>query len=267
MVSVAWADGGPDGGTDGGAMDAGTMDAGLPDGGDTDSGDTDTDTGPGEWSCDDIDDDCCLDNAIDEEVAALQGCNGGPFGTAEPGYMGGECAYPSSESVMACGGYPCWSYPNWYDGYYEPTGGECGICLRFCSELLSCPDGINDLPDAGGEYTYDFCTSDCPEGMRCWVYDYNSTKRGLCVIDCWSDDDCSSGICDPLWNICVPREEECPEYEPDTDEDAGWDPDTEVDAGFDASPQPGTDTGGCACNAAGAAPVPSLLRLLSWSFR
>ena len=62
----------------------------------------------------------------------------------------------------------------------------------------------------------------------------------------------------------MPREEDCPEYEPDTDQDAGWDPDTAADAGGDAAPLPTVGKGGCACTTTGAASQPTLLKLISW---
>ena len=87
---------------------------------------------------------------------------------------------------------------------------------------------------------------------------------GLCMMDCASDDECASGICDPLWNICVPRDETCPE---DTDDGTDtYDNDTEVDSG---TPDAGnsTATGGCVCNSAGAGAAPRrLARILSKLF-
>jgi len=244
------------------AASAGADDAG-PDAG-PDSGDTDT-GGPPEDCCEEVDDPCCIDDGTDEEVAELSGCNGPPMGPASTGNTGGECTYDPdlSPEFGNCGGIDaCWPYPHWYTGYPSPTGGECGLCLPRCANIPSCPDGINEPFDTEGTFTYDFATSDCPEGMRCWVYQYFSVVVGLCIMDCADDEDCSSGICDPAWNVCVPRPESC--EEPDTDEDAGAD--TDVDTTTSDVDEPGGskegDAGGCACSSVGASKGASLLDLL-----
>jgi len=208
-----------------------------PDGGDTDTGETEF--------CDSVSDPCCLDNGSDAEVLALSGCHGEPHGPADVGMLGGECTYDPDDpaGLGNCNGIEqCWNYHKWFDTGVPAVGGECGLCLQLCTNFSSCPDG-----ETSG-FSYDFCTSTCPDGMRCWVYKFEDNLRGLCMADCVDDDDCSSGICAPEWNVCVPRDEDCPLSE-DTD---SW-PDTstwpEGDGGFpDSGGESGPDEGGCVCS-------------------
>ncbi len=222
-----------DGGPDGGAYDAG---AGY---------------------CAIVDDTCCLDNGSSDVVASLAGCNGPSTGPVATGETMGECTHdPAVPGPMGnCGGIDvCWPYPNWYDEFPTASGGECGLCLRWCTEMGGCPDGFNPDPDV-----YDFCSSDCPAGSRCWVYDFAGSTRGLCMADCASNDDCSSGVCDPLWNICVPRIGECPGEElPDSGP-----PDTDDDSEGGIYEFGGSSETGCLCNlVSGADNPPSIPELL-----
>ena len=44
-------------------------------------------------------------------------------------------------------------------------------------------DGHNENPE-----TYDMCSSDCPEGMRCWVYESGGSAREIrmrCRLGGW----------------------------------------------------------------------------------
>ena len=231
-----------------------SADAG-PDGGDTDTGDTGSD----QPFCETVSDPCCLDNGSDDDVLDLFGCNGEPYGPAEDGALAGECTY-DPEDVAGLGNCvgitQCWNYKKWWDSTSIAEGGECGLCLELCTNFGSCPDG-----ETTG-FTYDFCTSSCPEGMRCWVYQFEDNKRGLCMADCETDEDCSSGECAPEWNICVPRPEYCPEPEDsDTDSETSTWPDD--DAGeWDSGSSGGDDEGGCVCSPAPARSNDSLLGLL-----
>lgn len=229
---------------------AATADGGV------DGGDTDTEYG----FCDFSDDPCCLDNGSDEEVLALSGCHGEPHGPGAVGALAGECTYDpdDADGLGNCGGITqCWNFRKWFDPGTTAEGGECGLCLQLCTNFILCPDGENTI------YTYDFCSSDCPEGMRCWVYQFMDNKRGLCMADCVDDEDCSSGICAEEWNVCVPR----PEYCPLTDDTDTWDDDTDTwesgDGGdWDSGPNAGPDEGGCVCSPTPARRHASLLGLL-----
>jgi len=220
---------------------------------DTDA-DADTDTDADGDYCANSSDPCCLDDGNDEEVLALSGCNGYVDLVPEPGETGGECTY-DPEDTLSYGNCDdqtmdmCWPYPYWYAGI-DAEGGECGLCLRRCLVFAGCPSG--DSPD----FHYDFCTSDCPAGYRCWVYRYKGAQRGLCMMDCVGDEECGSGICDPLWNICAPRPATCQE-DTDTDSDSQtWDTESEQpDAGDEAK----TDPGGCVCRSSGIKPAPRRL--------
>jgi len=233
---------------------AALADAG-PDGGDTDTGDTESDTP----FCETVSDPCCLDNGSDADIFELSGCNGEPYGTAAEGVLGGECTYdPENPAGLGnCVGITqCWNFRKWWDATSPAEGGECGLCLELCVNFGSCPDGENDL------YSYDFCTSSCPEGMRCWVYLYEDNKRGLCMADCETDEDCSSGICATEWNVCVPRPEFCPLPE-DTDSDTETSTWPEDDAGeWDAGVNDGPDEGGCVCSPTPPRTATSLIDLL-----
>ena len=231
-----------------------SADAG-PDGGDTDTGDTGSDTS----FCETVSDPCCLDNATDLEVLELSGCNGEPHGPAEVGALGGECTY-DPDDMAGLGNCvdiaQCWNFHKWFDTSVPAEGGECGLCLELCTNFGSCPDGESPI------YTYDFCTSSCPEGMRCWVYQYQDNKRGLCMADCEDDDDCSSGICATEWNVCVPRPEFCPLPE-DTDSETETSTWPEDDAGpWDSGADGGIDEGGCVCSPAPPRSATSLLGLV-----
>jgi hypothetical protein len=221
-------DGGPDGGPDGGAD-----------------------------FCATVEDDCCLDDGVDGEVLALSGCNGGSSVPAPTGGIGGECAFdPEAIGPMGdCSGISvCWPFPNWFYQYPPASGGECGLCLRWCTSLGGCPDGVNADDD-----NFDFCSSDCPAGSRCWVYDYSGNTLGLCMADCEQDADCSSGICDHKWDICVPRPQAC-DF---TGADSGPEDDGGADAGDGGTFQmSGHADSGCQCDGAAGAPSGGILALI-----
>jgi hypothetical protein len=226
---------------------------GGPDGGDTDTEDTDYPF------CEMVSDPCCLDNGSDADVLDLAGCHGEPYGPAEVGALAGECTYDPDDAAglgNCVGIAQCWNFRKWFDPTNEAEGGECGLCLEICTNFSNCPDGVTDA------FSYDFCTSSCPDGMRCWVYQYEDNKRGLCMADCEEDEDCSSGICDPLWKVCVPRQDWCPLPE---DTDTWDDTDTwpESDGGnWDSGAEPGPDEGGCVCSPAPPRRTTSLFGLL-----
>ncbi len=231
-------------------------DAGADDGGSDGDADADTDTDTGNNQ----DDPCYLDNGSEAEVAALMGCNGSPPGPPSGGSTGGECTYdplnePYFDSKCAVEG-TCYPASQWYRTPDMIRDGECGLCLLRCvRDLGDCPDGISD---AG---VFDLCSSNCPPGMRCWL----AGELGVCVIDCWDDIDCASGVCDKAWNICVPRDDFCPDdSDTDTDDPWGsdWDGGFQPDAGpqSDASTDP-EDTGGCACRASSKSDGGSLWRV------
>ena len=235
------------------AVAPGAMADGGPDSGDTDIDDTDN------QFCEMVSDPCCLDNGSDADVLALSGCHGDPYGPAAVGALAGECTYDPDEpaGLGNCVGIAqCWNFRKWFDPNTTAEGGECGLCLEICVNFSDCPDGET------GPYSYDFCTSSCPDGMRCWVYQFQENKRGLCMADCVDDDDCSSGICAPEWNVCVPRQDWCPLPE-DT---STWDDDTDTwptgDGGQDSGEDNGPDKGGCACSPTSPQRVTSLVGLL-----
>jgi hypothetical protein len=250
-------------------------DAGLDGGSDTDSGtdtggDTgaDTDTEPEDF-CQNVDDPCCLDDALDEEVLSKSGCNGGPVGPVEYGELGGECRYEYDEVSGSTGDCvntgldDCWPYPNWFTEEGPVEAGNCGLCLRRCALFSGCPSG--NTPEW---YQYDFCTSNCPEGFRCWVYTVEENQYGMCMMDCLTDDDCSSGNCDPIWNICVPQVAECIGTD-DTGGDSDSSYSTDHDGGgFGEEDDSGPQVGGCACGSApgapgvAASPIETLLGIL-----
>lgn len=208
--------------------------------------------------CDTVSDPCCLDDAPDGEVLAASGCNGFFAGPSEAGATGGECSFdPEAEGPFGnCSGTNvCWPFPNWYTQYPEATGGECGLCLPWCASLGGCPDGHNEDPE-----TYDMCSSDCPGGMRCWVYESGGSTRGLCVADCEDGSQCSSGVCDPLWSICVPRIDGCePPFPTDsgTEEDSG--PEGDGGTVFEVG---GKASSGCMCDSVSASPGEGFLEKL-----
>jgi hypothetical protein len=209
-----------------------------------DAGDTDSESESG--FCDSVEDPCCLDDGSDFEVAELSGCHGEPYGPADVGAQAGECTFdPDNEAYFGnCSGISkCWNFTHWFEPATEAEGGECGLCLPLCTDFTECPDGDNTM------YTFDFCTSSCPDGMRCWVYQYQETKRGLCMADCVTDDDCSSGDCDPLWLVCVPQWDYCPDPNDNDTDTSSYTSDD--DGGFpDSGANQGVDEGGCVCSAA-----------------
>jgi hypothetical protein len=239
---------------------------------DTDTdGDTDTDTdtdGDADTDTDtDIipDDPCYLDNGIEADVGLLFGCNGPPSGPAAPGEINGECAY-DPETEVTFGDCPangaCYPYPQWFGE--EPVGYECGLCVRRCADFSKCPDGITDWG------LYDFCSSDCPEGMRCWVYSIRAgfkVTAGICVSDCEVNGDCSSGVCDESWHICVPRTDLCGQPDTDTGDFDDLDTDTCLpDAGCRDAGLGSTDSGGCTCNVRSSWKPGMLIRLVQLAF-
>jgi hypothetical protein len=256
------ADAGPDGGADGGA-DGGDTDTDTDSDIDTDTdADTDSDTDTGPAFCELVTDPCCLDNGSDDDVLELFGCNGPPKGPAEVGALGGLCTYdPDDEDGLGnCVGITqCWNYKKWHSPSVPGEVGDCGLCLELCYDFINCPDGENDI------YSYDFCTSSCPEGMRCWVYTFNDNKRGLCMMDCEDDEDCSEDAsCAPEWNVCVPDPGICPDPgDTDTETDTSTDTWEDGDGGFPDGGEPsGPDEGGCACSTSGSRGAASLLGLV-----
>jgi hypothetical protein len=225
---------------------------------------TDTDTDTGSDADTDIipDDKCYLDNGNDIEVGGLFGCNGPPPGPAAPGKIGGECSY-DPQTEITFGDCPangaCYPYPQWFGE--EPLGNECGLCIQRCADFSKCPDG------AAQWGLYDFCTADCPEGMRCWVYTVRM-EAGICVSDCEGDSDCSSGVCDEKWRICIPRTDMCGPIDTDTGESDDLDTDTCLaDAGCaDAGLEP-KKSSGCDCDVAGASAASSPIWLFALAFQ
>jgi hypothetical protein len=229
----------------------------------------DTDTGPAS------DDPCFLDNGNETDVGTLFGCNGPPPGPAqEPVSLGADCAFDSLDEITygncPSGVSVCYPYAEWYAGE-DGDDGACGICLARCTSFVGCPDGESqacesDTDCASGdcnettlscELEYDFCSSDCPDGMRCWVY---GGGYGLCMIDCVDDSDCATGVCDPVWKTCVPHTGTCAVDDTDTGT-SGTDTDTGYDSGVDSGTESG-NKGGCSCDAAGSPASPGLLAIL-----
>ncbi|MDD5305720.1 MAG: hypothetical protein PHU25_00225 [Deltaproteobacteria bacterium] len=229
----------------------------------------DTDAGPVS------DDPCYLDNGNETDVGSLFGCNGPPPGPAQsPVSIGAECAFDSLDDVTygncPAGLSVCYPYAEWYGGV-DGEDNQCGICLARCTDFSDCPDGESrtcdgDTDCASGncndvtmtcDFEYDFCSSDCPGGMRCWAY---GGGYGLCMIDCADDSDCATSVCDPIWKTCVPRTAVCGVDDTDTGT-GGGDTDTGVGTDQDGG-TPAKNKGGCSCDAAGSKAAPGFFALL-----
>jgi len=203
-------------------------------------GGTEGDAGPA--------DPCYLDDGNELDVGSLAGCNGPPPGAANTQIYGEECAHQPDEYPYfseTCAPYAiCYPASQWYRTPEFIREGECGVCMKRCRRNALCPDGVTTAE------TFDFCRANCPDGMRCWLG--GQPELGVCVIDCFSAADCKTGLCDPLWHICIPRDAMCADADEETDSSL----DTETPPEFDGSPTADTDSaggngglsaGGCRC--------------------